>query len=709
VNSFESSLKRIENVYAFGHFVLDPARRLLVRDGDPIPLTPKAFDTLVILVERRDEVMSKDDLLQLLWPDVVVEESNLSQQISHLRRALDDEASEPRYIVTLPKRGYRFVAAVTQTDSAAQTSLLPAWVRRSRSMLAALLGAGLAVAVLASIVMLPRPPDAAPVRFAIEPPPGSRFTFVALSPDGARLVFSARDTRNDDQLWIRSLDALESRALEGTEGGVNPFWSPDSRHVGFFAHGKLKTIDVLGGPPQSVCDAPNPRGGSWSREDVIVFAPDSRSALLRVAATGGQTAPATHLDPASQAGSHRFPYFLPDGRHFLYLQWSGQADTQGVWVGSIDSRDTIRLVDANSSAAYASPGYLLFVRGENLMGQQFDVERLVLRGHPFSVANGLGRRTNNYAAFTISERGALAYHAVDYNMRLVWFDRSGRELGTVAIPPARLGDPAISPDGSQVLVSRQDPDTETPDLYLSNEHGLSRVTSHPGVDVLPVWSPDAAKVVYRSNRNGPGDLYVKPLVGAGDEELLVRNTARKDPTDWSPDGRFILYDNFDGDDPSRESDMWILPMFGDRRPSQYQRKTFSAWGGRFSPDGRWVAYASDEHGKGDVYIQAFPANGISYRVSKHGGWQPAWRRDGRELFYLANDGMLMAAAIHVHDDAVDVGEPVGLFRPTVRSTLLRNHYDVAPNGDRFLVNTPVQDEATAPLTVVLNWTATLPK
>jgi eukaryotic-like serine/threonine-protein kinase len=202
---------------------------------------------------------------------------------------------------------------------------------------------------------------------------------------------------------------------------------------------------------------------------------------------------------------------------------------------------------------------------------------------------------------------------------------------------------------------------------------------------------------------------LRSLTGSGSEELLLKNTARKDPTDWSPDGRFILYDNYAGDDPSRESDMWVLPTFGDRIPSPYQRKTFSAWGGRFSPDGRWVAYAADEESKGDVYIQAFPATGVRHRVSKQGGWQPAWRRDGREVYYLATDGTLMAADVHAHDDGIDVGVPRPLFRPNTRSTLLRNHYDVAPGGDRFLFNTPMQDEATAPITVVLNWTATLRK
>ena len=290
-----------EQLYTFGPFVLDPARRLLVRDGESIPLTPKAFDTLVILVERREQVMSKEELLQLLWPDVVVEESNLSQQISHLRKALDDEASEPRYIVTLPKRGYRFVAAVTEKDSVSGKRAVPILVAQPRFLLAVLVVVALAAVVAAAIVFRPQPPQADLVRFAIDPPPGARFSFLALSPDGGQLVFSVRDAHGEDQLWVRPLEALESRVLAGTEGGVLPFWSPDGRHVGFFAHGKLKTIDVLGGPPEALCDAPNPRGGSWSRAGVIVFAPDSRSALLRISATGGSPTPVTYLDPAIRA------------------------------------------------------------------------------------------------------------------------------------------------------------------------------------------------------------------------------------------------------------------------------------------------------------------------------------------------------------------------------------------------------------------------
>jgi hypothetical protein len=431
--------------------------------------------------------------------------------------------------------------------------------------------------------------------------------------------------------------------------------------------------------------------------------------LLRVPSTGGRSAPATTFDPAIRTSSHRFPHFLPDGRHFLYLVWSGQVERQGLYVGSIDSTDTTRLAGVNSSAAYAPPGYLLFVRDETLMAQAFDAENLTLTGHAFSVATGVAETPNMDAPFSVSARGGLAYHAVDRRSRLVWFTRSGRELESLALPLARRGNPAISRDGHQILWNEADPLTRTADIFRSDERGnaVSRLTFDPSVDVLPVWSADATQVVFRSNRNGPGDLYRKSLTGTQNEELLLKNSARKDPTDWSPDGRFILYDNFAGDDTSRVSDMWVLPVIGDRQPSPYQRKTFSAWGGRFSPDGRWVAYAADETGKENVYIQAFPANGVSYRVSTGGGSQPTWRRDGLELIYLAADGMLMACAIRTRSNGVDVSVPTALFRPSVQSGRLRNGFDVAPDADRLVVNAPVQDETTAPITVLLNWTSTL--
>ena len=324
------------------------------------------------------------------------------------------------------------------------------------------------------------------------------------------------------------------------------------------------------------------------------------------------------------------------------------------------------------------------------------------------MAAGLGRHANGYAPFSTSERGGLAYVTIDPRTKLVWFDRSGRELETLAIPAARQGDPALSPDGHQILWERLDPETHTPDIFLFDEphRAMSRLTSDQSVDVVPIWSGNGTQFVYRSNRNGPGDLYLKALVGNGKEELLLGNGVRKDPTDWSRDGRFILYDNWANQGSTRV--MWFVPLFGDRKPSPYQYKTFSNWGGRFSPDGHWVAYAANESGPDEVYIQAFPATGVTYRVSTGGGSEPAWRGDGHELFYLAADGTLTACVIRMHDDVVDVGAPTPLFRPKLEpNNTLRHVFDVAPDGERFLITTPIQDETAARITVVLNWTSTL--
>ena len=264
--------------------------------------------------------------------------------------------------------------------------------------------------------------------------------------------------------------------------------------------------------------------------------------------------------------------------------------------------------------------------------------------------------------------------------------------------------------GTRSSGSVLDPETHTTDIFLFDglHRAMSRFTSDPSVDVVPIWSrDDATRVVYRSNRNGSGDLYLKPLAGDGKEELLLRSDARKDPTDWSRDGRFILYDNWASQGATRV--MWFVPLFGDRKPSPYQHTTFSTYGGRFSPDGRWVAYTANESGTDEVYIQAFPAAGVSHRVSTHGGSEPAWRGDGQELFYLAADGTLTACAIRMHNDVVDVGASTPLFRPKLGSSSLRNNFDVAQNGERFLITTPLQDQTTARITVVLNWTSTLRK
>ena len=375
----------------FSVFELDLRSGDLRKAGARLNLPDQPLQFLTALLERPGELVTRDELRQRLWADdtFVDFEHGLNAAVKRLRDTLGDSADTPRFIETLPRRGYRFIAPVSRGDQSLESRPVPVrgterqgadepprvghFARRPRAAVAATSIGAVLVVVLAMLVtpaILKRSRSSGGdlVRFAIEPPQDARFsTTLALSPDGSRIVFGVVDSHGEDQLWVRSLDALESRALPGTEGGICPFWSPDGRHLGFFAHGRIKTIDVLGGPPETLCDcAPSPRGGSWNREGVIIFAPDSRSALWRVPSTGGPRTPLTTLDPAIRAGSHRWPHFLPDGRHFVYLLLSGQVEQQGLYVGSIDSGEVIRLVDANSSAVYAPPGYLLFERDGSL-------------------------------------------------------------------------------------------------------------------------------------------------------------------------------------------------------------------------------------------------------------------------------------------------------------------------------------------------------
>ena len=551
-----------------------------------------------------------------------------------------------------------------------------------------------------------------PIRFNVGAPAGTKLDgTLALSPDGRSLVFPVEDSAGKYRLWIRRLDVPAATPLEGTDDGGEPFWSPDSRHVGFFAEGKLKKIDITGGPPVTLCAATNPRGGAWSRDGVIVFAPDSRSPLLQVSAMGGAVTPATRLDPGVQAGSHRYPHFLPDGRHFLYLAWNGNVDRQGIFAGSLGSFESVRVLKNSSSVAYVAPGYLLFARENSLLAQPFDLRRLRTTGDFQVLVENVGTHVSAYASFSVSDQGSLAYQAYNSHSRFAWFDRKGVEAGSLG-EPARQGDMMISPDGTQVLASRavERGDVGEVDIWRFDTIGgtSERMTTSPSVDVVPVWSPDGKEFVFRSSRNGAGDIY-RRSIGLRQERLLLKDMARKDPTDWSSDGRFLLYNRYDGRDPQRVAQIWVLPLGGDQSPSPYQPDSFGNWGGRFSPDGRAIAFVSDESGRWEVYVRPFPAVGDARLVSTGGGNQPAWRRDGRELFYVTQDGMLMSVPVSHRGADWTFGTPTALFATHAHPGMLRNSYDVSADGQKFLINRALEDPATVPITVELNWTTALRK
>jgi Tol biopolymer transport system component len=594
--------------------------------------------------------------------------------------------------------------------------------RGSRRAFRTTLACGAVAAMLAGAFLLgmrasgsvgtsaPGAPGDRSVRFTVGPPAGMALDgTLALSPDGRSLVFAVQETADKYKLWIRRLDVPEATPLAGTDDGQEPFWSPDSRHVGFFAEGKLKKIDIAGGPPVTICAAKDPRGGAWNRAGVIVFAPDGRSALLQVSSMGGVPTPATRLDPGVQAGSHRWPHFLPDDRHFLYLAWNGNVDRQGIFAGSLDSFESDRVLKDSSSVAFVAPGYLLFARENALLAQPFDLRHVRVTGDFQSIVENVGTHVSAYAPFSVSDTGSLAYQTYNPQSRLVWFDRHGAEVGSLG-DVARQSDVAISPDGTQVLLSRavERGDVGEVDIWLFDRiAGTSqRLTASPSVDVVAVWSPDRQEFVFRSSRNGPGDIYRKPI-GPGQERLLLKDSARKDPTDWSSDGRFLLYNRYDSGDPQRTVRVWVLPVGGGSEPMPLQRDDVSSWGARFSPDVRAVAFVSDKSGRDEVYVGRFPAEGDAHLVSSNGGREPAWRRDGRELFYLAEDGTLMSVEVSPRAGGSMFGKPTALFRTRSKSASLRNTYDVSPDGQTFLVNQALEDDARIPITVELNWTTRL--
>jgi serine/threonine protein kinase/Tol biopolymer transport system component len=557
------------------------------------------------------------------------------------------------------------------------------------------------------------PEETRAVRFFVSPP-GSLAGFgtttsgstapVAVSPDGHRVAFVAMSADGRYLLWVRSLDTLTAQALAGTEGASSPFWSPDSRLLGFFAGGKLKKIEASGGPPITLCDAPNNRGGAWSRDGVIVFNPANLVALQKVFASGGVPTAATVLGQGETA--HMRPSFLPDERHFLYRAYTGS--TAGpIYLASLDSSERKFLLNADSQNVLYTQGHLLFLRETTLMAQPFDGRRLVLTGDAFPIAEQIQTTGINppYGVFSTSENGVLGYQTgTGGAANLVWFDRAGKQVSVLG-DPAAYSDPELSPDGKRASVSISD--GKQRDIWLYDvARGLrTRFTFDPADELQSIWSPDGSRVVFNSRRKGHLDLFEKASSGAGSEDVLFEDNLEKYPVSWSPDGRFILYDSFGS---PTGLDLWVLPLSEDRKPVPFLNTKFNEAAGQFSPDGRWVAYQSDESGKNEVYVTPFPGPGGKWQISTGGGGFPRWRHDGNEIFYLAPDNKLMAAAVNGKGSSFEVGAVKPLFE-TRAVVGLRNRYAVSADGQRFLINTAPEQAASAPITVVLNWTAGLKK
>ncbi|MDO8795816.1 MAG: protein kinase [Vicinamibacterales bacterium] len=616
---------------------------------------------------------------------------------------------------------------------------LVAWSVAAVSILAALAGGVVAYRQrIATDTLAYRttilPPDEATFSGSEATAGADRF---ALSPDGRRLTFVARGADQRTELWVRPLDALTAQPRAGTDGASSPFWSPDSRFIAFYAQGKLKKIDAAGGPPLTLTDAVTSGGGSsggtWNRDDVILFSPRAGSGLFRVSASGGMPSPVTMLDTASGERGHLYPFFLPDGRQFLYLSRgtpTSPTAVGGVYVGALDSEERTQIFKGGANTTYAR-GHLLFLRDATLMAQSFDVGRLKLTGDPVPLAErvDLGGLTGAFGAFAVSETGLLAYQTRggDLRSQLTWFDRTGKQPTTVGEPTDQMN-LELSPDGTRLAVSVLDPAANARDIWIhdfARENLRTRFTFDPSDEMDAIWSPDGSRLIFTSARKGTQDLYQKASTGAGAEDVLLADSVNnKYPSSWSSDGKFVLY-HIGNANSQTGNDLWVLPLFGDRKPTPVLQVPFNQISGRFSPDGRWIAYTSNESGRVEVYVMPFAGatsgaarstenSGGKWQVSSTGGTVPRWRRDGKELFYLSADNKLMAATVNGQGSAFEVGAVHALFEVHRRLAGYLGYgagsnYDVSPDGQRFLVNAAVSGQTTAPITLIVNWTAALKK
>ena len=595
--------------------------------------------------------------------------------------------------------------------NAASSAVLSAafLVRRARL---AWLSAGLLTSAVVALAMfwLLRPGPATGVFYAaLSLPEHTNATLyggIALAPDGQHAVAVAA-TDGVSRLWLYSFAKPGSVLLPGTEGARYPFWSPNSRQIGFFAQGQLKKIEVASGQPQTLCEAPQGYGGTWNEAGVILFAPDTTGVgLYQVAETGGTATPVTQLDKARAELGHWHPSFLPDGRHFLFFAYAGQPAQRGIRIGSLTGEVTSFFLSANAKAVYSTAGCLLFVRGRKIVAQPFDIEKLALRGEPAVVSEQVEFDPTTCQVELAVYRDDILLYRSGGNLtgQLVWVNRQGAQLGAVG-PPAEYRYLRLAPDGTKVLLERNDPEVETNDVWQLDlqRETLTRLTFNPASDWCPLWSPDMQRIIFTSLKDGAHRIYQKGLGSAEFEELLYPGDQRVLLTsDWSRDGRSVIFRN-DGEKTGR--DIAVLSVANDRAVSHYLATPFDEYWASLSPDGRWLAYQSTESGRYEIYVQSFPTPGQKITISKAGGTFPRWRGDGRELYYVAADDKLMAVPVQI-GASLTTGAPVALFE--LGSLGRRNNryvYDVSANGQRFLLIRPQENVSARPLTLVRNWTA----
>jgi Tol biopolymer transport system component len=589
--------------------------------------------------------------------------------------------------------------------------LIPKGFYVSRKLGAApIAGAVFALAFAAVAVVHFREATQAPqaMRFSIQLPDKTEirpYDMPVLSPDGTRMVFSVSSPQGD-RLALRTLDNPVIKILADTNGGFFPFWSPDGSKIAFGTRQGLRRIDLAGGPAVSICDTAScdtggfPGGGAWNRKGVILLG--GTSGIMRVSAVGGTQTHVTRVNPNRGETAHRWPFFLPDGKHFLFTINSARSDVRGIYIGDLESSRTVRLVSDETNGQYSPPGFLLFTRADVLTAQPFDAHRLRLAGDPFPVAEKLRRWDFALAAMFSTAAGELVYATVPgvAPYQMIWFDRKGARLSSVGAI-AEYSNPALSLDGRTLAVCIRDATTRKRDIWLFDlvRGANMRLTFDPADDLNPIWSPDGRQIIFSSDRRGARDLYRKVADGASQEELLLESTVDKNAEDLTRDGKHLVYNT-----GSDRHDLWAVEPSGKAtKPAALLTGSFSQNQARISPDGRWLAYSSNESGKFEVYVQNFPPSGGKWQISNAGGTEPQWRADGKEIFYVQDDKTLIAVGIVSRPGLFEFAIPEPLFDAPF-TPKARNRFVVSGDGQRFLVMTRSEHSAN-PFTLVLNWTA----
>ena len=576
----------------------------------------------------------------------------------------------------------------------------------------------LTVLSIAAVLYFHQRPAVPVLRFAVSPPEHTSYPGTpSVSPDGRFLTFSALGPEGKRMLWLRPLDALHASVIPGTEGGFAPFWSPDSNYIGFFANKFLKKVKTSGGAPETICATEAmPGGGAWNHNGAILFAPSLADGLYRVSENGGTPQLVLKLDSSKYERSYLWPQFLPDDRHFVFFVQTDLANSTGVYAGTLDPPEYHRLFTSETNAVYSAgaagdsskSGYLLFIRDRHLIEQPFNISSLAMSGDPFTLADDIGAvRSMALAPISVSGNGILVYQSVGKPTRqMVWLDRGGKQVGQVA-EPGDYGPPRISPDGSRAAVAKFGADGVNASLWILDAAGnATQFTSTLKNEGSPAWSPDGSRIAFFSNPEGVYDIYVKPSHGEGKAELFFKSTLPKYPTDWSRDGRYILFGVIS---PNTKLDVWAITT-ADRKAAPILDTIYSEAAAALSPDGKWLAFQSDQSDRNEVYVQPFEGAtaGTKKRwlVSSGGGTLPRWRGDGAELFYMTSGGRMMAVAVHPAGGEFQFDPAHMLFqtRPIPGSL---NQYDVSPDGQRFLLNLPLEWSSAAPITVVTNWTEKL--